>query len=48
MARFINKKTGNIVNVKDESTIQLMKKSERYEAVKDKKNGKNDSAEQAQ
>lgn len=45
MARFINKKTGNIVNVKDQSTIELMKKSERYETVKDKKNSKSDSAE---
>lgn len=37
MARFKNKKTGNIVNIKDKGTIALMQKSEQYEAVKEKK-----------
>ena len=41
MARFKNKKTGNIVNVKDKGTIALMEKSEQYEAVKEKKKGNN-------
>lgn len=39
MARFKNKKTGNIVNVKDKGTIALMQKSEQYEAVKEKNSG---------
>lgn len=37
MAKFINKKTGNILNIKDEITIALMNNSERYEPVKEKK-----------
>ncbi len=41
MARFRNKKTGNIVNVKDKGTIALMQKSEQYEAVKEKKGANN-------
>ena len=44
MARFKNKKTGNIVNVKDKGTIALMEKSEQYEAVKEKKKGNNAGA----
>ena len=41
MARFKNKKTGNIVNVKDKGTIALMQKSEQYEAIKEKKGSNN-------
>lgn len=44
MARFKNKKTGNIVNVKDKGTIALMQKSEQYEAVKEKKGANNSGA----
>jgi hypothetical protein len=36
MAKFINKKTGNVLNVKDEKTIALMEKSDRYTKVEDK------------
>ncbi len=44
MARFRNKKTGNIVNVKDKGTIALMQKSEQYESVKEKKGANNAGA----
>lgn len=44
MACFKNKKTGNIVNVKDKGTIALMQKSEQYEAVKEKKGTNNSGA----
>lgn len=44
MAKFKNTETGNILNVKNEKTIALMEKSERYTRVQEtatgKKNGK--------
>ena len=33
MAKFINKKTGNTLHVKDAKTIELMRKSDRYTEV---------------
>ena len=36
MAKFINKKTGNTLHVKDAKTIELMEMSDRYTKVEEK------------
>ena len=44
MVKFKNRKTQNILSVKDEATISLMRKNpDRYEEIKAKKSGKSDN-----